>query len=208
MSSEEEEAARRVAEEAKDRTPQLPERLRFKGLKEALQLLFMKASNAEGIRERIESAMLFISTVSDMLMEEEDDDAEKDAKPLHDFVAGYHRPRFRRSVDKTRDGIPVRVIEEPGPEKARHQFLLSDYRAVTDLLDEGLAEHFIRDVAPWFTAAREIARKRSYLRAEGETLGFLTDEESEQPESEDEGAETEGAEGRDDVFDAEGDELG
>lgn len=172
MSAEEEEAAAsRAAEVAKDHaTPQLPERLRFKGLKEALQLLFMKALNAEGIRERIESAMFFISTVSDMLMEEEDPDAVNDAKPLHDFVSTYAPPKFRRSVDKTRDGIPVRVIEEPGPEKSRHQFLLSDYRAVLDLLDESREAHFIRDVVPWFTAAREIARKHGYLRAEGEKL--------------------------------------
>lgn len=170
MTTEEEEAARRAAEEQKDRTAALPERLTFRGAREELALLYMKSGNAEGIRERIESAMRFISTVSDMLVDEEDDEAQKDAKSLHDFVTKYRQPKNRHIVEKTRDGILVLVVEEPGPEKGRQQFLPGDYRGPRDKEDQMLAEHFITGIIPWFTASRQIAIKRGYLRPEGEKL--------------------------------------
>jgi len=214
VTAEDEEAARRAAEESKEHTaPVLPERLKFKGMKEALELLFMRASNAEGIRERIEAAMFFISTVSEMLdmeaEESENKDDKEDAKRLHEFVSGYKRPRFRRSLGVSQDGIAVRIIEEPGEEKNRHQFLPADYRAIVDLLDEGLAEHFIRDVVPWFTAAAQFAKKRGYLRPEGDKLGFLTgDINRPEPEEEEEAGtdeDTTEEQQDDDVLDVEGD---
>ncbi len=101
----------------------------------------------------------------------------------------------------SQDGLPVRNMDEPGPEKTHHEFLPTDYRAVTDLLDEVLAEHFIRDVVPWFTAAAQIAKKRGYLRAEGETLGFLTEEP--EPLAQDAESEEEESDENDDVPDIE-----
>ena len=74
-------------------------------------------------------------------------------------------------------------------------------------MDEARAEHFIRDVVPWFTVATQIARKREYLRSEGETLGFLTGESEEAPEKEKPEEEVEDEQGDDDdeVFDVEED---
>lgn len=170
MTAEDDEVARRAAEDSKDRTTQLPERLRFKGAREDFELHYMKAGNAEAIIERIESAMRFISMVSDMLADEEDAEAQKVAKSLHDFVTEYRLPKSRQSLEKTRDGVLVVVIEEPGPEKGRQQFLPGDYRGIKDKEDRMLAEHFMNYITPFFTTARLIAIKRGWLRSEGEKL--------------------------------------
>ena len=205
--AEDEETVRRASEEEqKDHATKLPERIKFKGLREALEQNYMLAIYADTIRERIEKAMTFVSTIAEMLdtEPEDDEDAHAAATKLHNAVVAYRRPRFVRSLGVSADGIPARIIVEPGAEKTRHQFLPSDYQPVVDLMDEARAEHFIRDVVPWFTVATQIARKREYLRAEGETLGFLTGEADEAPEKEEPEEEAENEpDDDDDVFDVE-----
>ena len=208
--AEDEEAVRRAAEdEQKDRATKLPERIKFKSLRQLLELLNMLAFYADTIRERIEKAMTFVSMIAEMLDVEPatDKEAHAAATKLHNAVVAYRRPRFVRSLGVSADGIPVRRIVEPGAEKTVHQFLPSDYQPVVDLMDEARAEHYISDVLPWLTVAAQIARKREYLRAEGETLGFLTDEAAEAPEKEapEEEAEEEQPDDDDEVFDVEED---
>ena len=178
--TEEDEAARQVKEQAMtERAPQLPERLKFRGMKEALESLYMRALNVESILDRIQAAMAFVSTMSDRLdMIEDDPTAKEHAKLLHNFVVGYRRPRYRRDITLSQDGVPAIVFESTGPEKTRHLVpfqLASQYD--DRLTREDLEEHYIRDVLAWVTAAAELGRFYGFLRAEGDTLDFLTEEE-------------------------------
>mgnify|MGYP001599073983 FL=1 len=174
-----EDARRRADELARESAPRLPEDRVFRGLRETLESTLMKALNASDVQKRIEGSVQFIAMVSDRLDEIDDPKAKKQSEAFHKMVVNYVRPKFRRYVGSSQDGIPVIVWEGSGDEKTRHQ--IPPALGVTFdriLSNEALEEHYIRDVMPYVTAAAEIARRHGFLRAEGKKLtamAFLPD---------------------------------
>lgn len=142
----------------------------FHGLKEEIERVWMDARRSKTIEGRVEAAEFFIVLVAEQLNQEEDEEARLDGDALRKHNQDYRRPYPLPSVGYNQDGIPVLNLERPGPDKTRHQFMPDDQEGVRRIHEQVLAEHFIRDVQPWFAAATMIAKKRKYLRSVGERL--------------------------------------